>query len=338
MDIQNKHGIRAATRSPLAGYSLVELLVVIGIIGTLVGLLLPAVTKARAAARQKACHNNVKQIALALQLHESSQGQLPVGAERQSTFGSTMGVSWLVPTVLYLDAPQPFHEIDAHGRHAGFMLNNPENAKLIDGVTLDPLRCPSTTFPALRRIGNVDAMMPSYVGLSGAMGDANFSEPRASRCCSQVPDGETSSGGVLIPNQSITLRQISDGLSKTIAIGETSRHIFNSKGKPRRIDGGFPLGWIAGSSAKGTPPNFKSKNGAATWNITTIRYSPNTSDYDLPGIDDNRGANNPLVSAHDGGVVVGLCDGSVSFLSNAVDLTTFKRLATRDDGLPAALH
>lgn len=241
-------------------------------------LLLPALAKARAAARRTACRNNTKQIVAALRLHESSHGELPVGAQRQAT----VGVSWLVPTVQYLDAPKSVQEIDTGSRHAGSLVKNLKNAERVDGVTFSVLRCPSTTFPALKKVGFADAMMPSYVGLSGAMGDATFAESRTSRCCRQDPDGETSSGGVLVPNKAVSLMQISDGLSQTLCIGETSREIIDAKGKSQRIDGGFPAGWIAGTSAEGTPPNFVKAAGSSSWNITTIRYLPNTSDYELP--------------------------------------------------------
>ena len=61
------------------GFTLVELLVVIVIIGILVGLMMPAVNNAREAGRRTTCSNNLKQIALACQSHESKQGFLPTG-------------------------------------------------------------------------------------------------------------------------------------------------------------------------------------------------------------------------------------------------------------------
>jgi prepilin-type N-terminal cleavage/methylation domain-containing protein len=61
------------------GFTLVELLVVIAIIGILIGLLLPAIQSARESGRRATCSNNLRQLALAMQLHVDAYGRLPMG-------------------------------------------------------------------------------------------------------------------------------------------------------------------------------------------------------------------------------------------------------------------
>ena len=69
------------------------------------------------------------------------------------------------------------------------------------------------------------------------------------------------------------------------------------------------------------------------FNVTSIRYPVGTKNYELPGVNDNKGVNNPLISAHPGGTQIALTDGSVRFLSNTTNLQTLKSLADRDDRL-----
>lgn len=148
--------------------------------------------------------------------------------------------------------------------------------------------------------------------------------------------GKISSSGCLFPNGSIRMADAQvDGASNTICVGEASDYLHDTAdGNRYSIDGAHGLSWISGTNASGVPggsPTFSSSN-AAVYNITTIAYPPNHDNYEKAGIWFNHGPNNPLTSPHSGGVQVVLLDGAVRFLSERVHMTTFRRLAMRNDG------
>jgi prepilin-type N-terminal cleavage/methylation domain-containing protein len=317
----------APIRSKTRAFTLVELLVVVAIIGALVALLIPAVQQTREAGRRSACQNNLKQLGLALLNHATVHERLPIGARSND---STHGVSWCVDATSFLEEAVILDSFDKTGPHSGWALINVRNGKAVDDVVIPSMICPSSPLQTLRPVGGFQMMMPSYVGIAGATSHDNFSETRVKACCVPRSDGEISAGGLLIPNRSISLGDVSDGTSKTLLIGETSDFVYGPHGAPYRIDAGFSPGWIMGTIVEGTPPDFSAPFPA--WNITTIRYPPNTRRYGLPGIEQERGPNNPLVSPHPGGVNAVFAAGAVHFIADEVDLLIFKKLATRDDG------
>lgn len=309
-------------------FTLTELLAVVAIVGLLLALLIPVLAAARESARRAVCQNNLKQIGVALVGYENTHSKFPVGAQRNVSFG----VSWWVGILPFLEEAQTYAKFDLTGAHNGSVMLNSTNGKLANQLVIESMICPSSPLTSLFPVGNYQVMMPSYVGIAGASNYDGFRETRVSPCCtSDGNSGQISAGGLLIPNRAVRLREIIDGVSKTLVVGETSNSAKNAQGNDMRVDGASPQGWITGTFAMGTPPNYNPSTAPSSWNITTIRYAPNTRNYSLPGLGSNRGANNPLISAHPQGVLGLLLDGSVQFLPNDTDILTLKLMATRDD-------
>ena len=327
---QKKKSVSGSVRN---AFTMVELLVIIASVSLLIALLLPAIQAVRESSRRSACQNNIKQTALALIEYESAKVELPTGARSQVMpvfMTGTHGVSWCVEILPYSEQTIVYERLDRDGLHSGLVLMHAENAQLANGVKIDSMLCPSSDIPTFWPVGSLELMMPSYVGIAGATSHDGFLETRVNTCCLPSSDGELSAGGTLIANESVKFKQVLDGLSNTMLLGEASDYITNEDGVRFRVDGGFPSGWITGTKGVGTPPTYGNPV-VPVFNITSIRHPINTREYQLQGIRNNHGPNNPLVSAHSQGVNIAMGDASVRFFNEEIELLTLKRLATRDD-------
>lgn len=315
--------------------TLVELLAVIGILGVLVGLLLPAIQAARESSRANGCRNNLKQIGIALLNYESIHKHLPKGAEGRVDPKLApvpmLGLSWWPEVLPHLEERGVADALDRTGAWTGWVQLNRHNGEVINGFAPAFWFCPSSSIDHFVTDDGFQVAAPSYVGISGATSHNGFLESRVSPCCRS--DGEISAGGVLVPNMVIRSRKISDGLSNTLLVGEQSDFAYwQAFTKSMRIDGGYLRGWLAGTYAVGVPPNYGSSL-APSYNLATVRYALNERSYDLPGIYLDRGANNPLLSPHPRIVNLLYCDGSVHATMDSIDIVVLKSLATRDDGI-----
>ena len=319
------------------GFTMIELLVVIVIIAILLALLLPAVVSGLEAARRTRCRNNLHQIGIAFHNYNGVHGTLPIGARKQGTFGP----SWMVGLLPHVDQENVYVKFNMIAQGNGSPVTFGANGTMANGWMLSLFRCPSSITPEFVTVGGVKLMNTSYVGISGSTSVANFIETRVNTYLlpSLSKMGVISGGGLLIPNAAVSFKQVVDGLSNTLLLGECSDYAISSTGAQMDITGGSASGWYCGTSGGGTPPFFiNGANNMPVYNLTTIEYPLGTRDYSLSGIYINRSPTIPLISAHGNIVMLLFADGSARAAPNSLDLLTLRRLATRDDGVTVSFE
>jgi len=333
------------------GFTLVELLVVIAIIGILVALLLPAVQAAREAARRMSCSNNLKNIGLSLHNYHDTYKTLPMGVWttlRRNGSGYGWGPSWWTSTLPYMEQTALYDRYSYNGNSPGWTHQHPANGRAVQNLKISYMLCPSSPLPALWNTGlGVNQTMPHYVAIAGAVNELGFNgDSRNWRCCNccggNASNGIASGSGAMSQNIANKFALQTDGTSNTLMLSETSTWAFdnpNDRGSARRrIDQSYPHGWTMGTSDTRKMIGNSNTRVERMFNMTTIRYPIGTKNYNLRGVHENKGSNNPLVSEHPGGVMGCLGDGSVRFLSATMNLLDLKRIAVRDDGQPVSLE
>ncbi len=321
------------------GFTLVELLVVIAIIGVLVALLLPAVQAAREAARRMSCGNNLKQIGLGLHNYHDTYKKFPMGGWVTASGG--WGPSFWTSTLPYMEQGPLYDRWSYSGYSPGWSHDHVNNRNAVNNVRIEYMLCPSSPLPPMHDTGACQQTMPHYAGIAGAVDENGFAnDQRNWGCCSccggNAGTGRTSGSGVFAHNINVGINDITDGTSNVMMMGEGSTYAFQdpiAKTGRQRIDPSYPHGWTMGQSNGSI---LRSTNLAAMmerpFNLATIRYPIGTRAYNLPGVHENKGSNNPLVSEHPGGIMVALADGSIRSMSATTDLILLKRAAVRDDG------
>ncbi|MBC8877262.1 MAG: DUF1559 domain-containing protein [Planctomycetes bacterium] len=207
-----------------------------------------------------------------------------------------------------------------------------------------------------------------YVTPSGAVNPGDFRPPTSTRTYRNkyfrgmrpaASLGIQTWSGMLPLGLHTNIAQDSDGTSNTMIVGEQSdwlRQLDPTVSTAYHGDSGWQWsssisGWLPGShNPRMSTGASLSEWNAYCYNITTVRYKPDlkrvmgTSSYGAGGAGgcDERhaayGINNPLQSPHPGGVLVGMVDGSVQFITGTTDLAVLLRLAIRDDGQNVELN
>ncbi len=290
-------------------FTLIEVLVVVAIIGVLLALLLPAVQAAREAARRAQCVNNLKQIGLALHNYEISHLTLPPGyVSSFDATGTDLGPGWGWAAMML-----PNYESTTTFSSINFSLNVEVPANLTSRlVIVSSFLCPSDrvepSWPAVSRdlLTGVPTQVICSVAPSNYVGMNGTSEPG--------PDGE----GVLFRNSQVAFRDITDGLSQTIAVGERS-HLLGVATWTGAVTGALLYdddGDSIGATDLETGPGM---------------VLGHTGEGVGPG--SNRSEPNQFYSLHGGrGVNFLFVDGHVSYLKSTMNYTTYLALSTRSGG------
>jgi prepilin-type N-terminal cleavage/methylation domain-containing protein/prepilin-type processing-associated H-X9-DG protein len=318
------------------GFTLVELLVVIAIIGVLVALLLPAVQSAREAARRMQCANNLKQIALGFHNYEGIHKVLPPQTMTSGNHGPTAFVLTL-PLIEQGPLTDRLNSIGVGSQITFWMgsanVRTVQVRAALDGYLIKVYHCPSSMMPKFRPSYGSQQMVGTYPMIAGSNQhqSTDHNGPNGSHC---------SAGGLFTGVMPRRLAEATDGTSNTMMLGEQSawvagkkdvyRNAFSDSGpwmgiKNTRIPNGNGT-WSSTGSHDANP----STTDMRSFSMTTIRDAPNpkgTATYM-----NNVLCNTPLASAHSGGVQVALADGSVRFITDNINLLTYKYLADRDDG------
>jgi prepilin-type N-terminal cleavage/methylation domain-containing protein/prepilin-type processing-associated H-X9-DG protein len=319
-------------RDPRGGFTLVELLVVIAIIGILIALLLPAVQAAREAARRIRCASNLKQIGTALHAYHATYNQFPLGTMTNS--GNRFDhPEW--PYLLYYLLPfleennmyDRFFDLQ-HQTIRPWFSNAPTvwPTDLETGVAV--FLCSSDGLPGPTKLltdSGVRVYVSNYLGIFPGMNDGDVGAEAL-----KYPSFDTRMETVFGINRGAKIGEITDGTSCTLALAE---YLTGKQGDCR----GITLTNRAGSQFLSVQltPNTKAPDNLLDHPGFCQNGIWSFPELNLPCVPGPTDANFASArSRHPGGVQGLLCDGSVQFFVNDVDVGVWHSLGWMQDGGP----
>lgn len=307
------------------GFTLTELLAVLGIIGVLVSLMLPTIQSTREAARQSQCASHLVQLIIAVQNYEDAIKAYPPGtvdAQRPiSNLPQGYHHNWIEQILPYLELQNTYHHID-RSVSMYHRNNTPVRAKVASRL----FRCSSSVAP-----------------------DSGLTEYAAVHHDVESPI-DLGNDGMFFLNSHVRRLDVSDGHSQTLFLGE-------------KLPLAGDLGWLSGTRA--TLRNTGTRvNSLTRWaKQQTWRYGVTAVDSqgfvlvdtapsgEAPDEESTRAAaqvaagapivnglpTNPTAiggfeSYHKGGVNFAFGDGSIRFIHNTIDIQVYQRLGHRADG------
>jgi prepilin-type N-terminal cleavage/methylation domain-containing protein/prepilin-type processing-associated H-X9-DG protein len=326
------------------GFTLIELLVVMTIVAVLAGLLIPAVQKAREAARTTSCVNNLKQIGLALANFEARAQRYPsswkpVAPDADGVINGWSSQAQLLP---YIEQVSLQTQIDFKQSY--------ENAEkttvtLADGTTapISSIRIPTFLCPSERQdVPRVeDGRAVNYpLNYVANLGTWFVYDPVSGR----------GGDGVFFPASGVRTTDIVDGLSYTLGYSEAKA--YQPGFRSANLAGPLPLPTVDQVGSLGGSLSLTGHtewvDGRSLHSGFTSTFSPNTRvlvtsggttyDADWSNVREGRSATLPTYSAvtarsyHGGGVNALLMDGSVRWFADEINLGVWRAYSTRAGG------
>ncbi|WP_197169002.1 DUF1559 family PulG-like putative transporter [Novipirellula galeiformis] len=326
--------------NPKRAFTLVELLVVIAIIGVLVGLLLPAVQAAREAARRMQCQNRLKQLALASHNYHATFSMFPPSATVDLKVSSTgNNGSWGVHGRIlpFLEQGNLYERVD---------LSLPwDNQMAIDNLQISTYACPSDPGAGQARDPGAGRprLYPTSYGFN--FGTWFVFDPRS----------QQGGDGMFYPNSFLRFRDCLDGTSETLLVAEVKAWTpYTRNGGPASTQVPTHASEVAAAAAMATSFKLEPATGHTEWPDGRVHHTgftttltPGTSvpytsggnefdiDYNAWQEGRNGNAGQPTYAAvtarsyHPGLVQVAYLDGSVSSVSESVEITVWRAMGTR---------